>query len=375
MHEIQQPPPGQVPRRVPVVPDRGTGVADDAVQIADQHDVAGAAGQFAQVPAGFPPAPQDDPVLVDQHEDPHGQHQHARAARHDQRGPGRGGTGQAVGDDHDGGHGRGQRGDNGRGRRARRPAGPARLGDPPRGRAEQQRRDQGQQLGGDAGMPAQRPLAHAQGVADQNGEQGQVGQHDPPPRGGDHGQQRAEHGQVSQRVDEGEQEGAGPLAGPVELRAEQGHPADHQQGDRHDVTVRQPGQDRGGRALQRAVPVAAGGGGRPAAALPFRRGQHHDADGGGGHGQQRRQVGKRQPGFGAERRAEYLLGDEPGTVQGGGAGQPPVAAGEGVGVPARAEPQAHRRREPRQHAKHAHPRHPETIRRTWAPSVPPCRSY
>src|SRR3984893_15845125 len=38
-----------------------------------------------------------------------------------------------------------------------------------------------------------------------------------------------------------------------------------------------------------------------------------------------------------------------------------------------AEPQAHRRGETRQHAKHAHARYPEMIRRTWAPSVPPCR--
>ena len=164
-------------------------------------------------------------------------------------------------------------------------------GHPPRGRAEQQRGDQGQQLGRDAGVPAQGPLAHGQGVPDQDGDQGQVGQHDPPPGGGDHGQQRAEHGQVGQRVDEGEQEGAGPLTGPVELRAEQGDPADHEQGDGHDVAVGQPGQDRCGVALRRAGPVAALGGRGPAAgALLFRRGQHHDADGGDGHGQQRRQV-------------------------------------------------------------------------------------
>jgi hypothetical protein len=129
-------------------------------------------------------------------------------------------AGQAVGDDHDGGHGGGQRGDDSGGGRARGPAGPARLGHPPRRRAEQQRSDQGQQLARDAGVPAQGPLAHGQGVPDQHGDQGQVGQHDPAPGGGDHGQQRAQHGQVGQRVDQGEQEGAGPLGGPVELRAE-----------------------------------------------------------------------------------------------------------------------------------------------------------
>ena len=181
-----------------------------------------------------------------------GQDQHARAARHHQRGPGRGRSGQAVADHHHGGHGRGQRGDDGGGGRARGPAGPAaprrpatgprRAAAPRPARPAAGRRRPGARPAPAGPRPARRPTSHR--------EQGQVGQHDPPPGRGDQGQQGAQHGQVGQRVDEGEQEGARPVAGPVELRAEQGDPADHQQGDRHDVAVGQPGQDRAGRARQ-----------------------------------------------------------------------------------------------------------------------------
>ena len=259
------------------------------------------------------------------------------------------------------------------------PAGPAGRGHPPRGQAQQQGRDHRHQLRRDAQVAAGHPLAHGQGVADGDGEQGQVGQRHPPPRARDHGQQRAEHGQVRQRVDQGEQEGARPLTRPVELAAEQRDPADHQQGDRHDVAVREPRQDRIPRARRalgsfRAVRPGRAARLRPvraAAAFSFGRGQHRDADRHGGQGQQRRQVGERQAGRGVQRAAEDPLDDQPGAVQRGAAREPPVGPPDGAVVPARAEPQAHRRRAPGQHAKHAHTRHPEMIRRTRTPSVPP----
>ena len=234
------------------------------------------------------------------------------------------------------------------------------LGHPPRGRTEQRRRDHRHQLPRYAQVAAEHPLAHGQRVADGDGEQGQVGQHDPPPGGGDHGQQRAEHGQVRQRVDEREQEGARPLAGPVELRAEQRGPADHQQGDGHHVAVREPGQHRTRRALLRA-------GGH----FPLGHGEHGDTDRHGGQRQQLRQVGEGQARSGIQGPAEDPLHDQAGAVQRGTGREPEVAPGEGGLVPARAEPQAHRRRAPRQHAQHHHARRSDMISRTRAPPVPP----
>ena len=131
--EIEQPPTGQRPGRVAVVLDRRARVPDRAVQIADQHDVAGPVGEIPQAPAGLPPYPEDVPVLPDEHDDPRGQHEHPGAARHDQRDPGGRRRGQAVRDHHQGGRGRDQHGDDGRRRRACRPAGPADRGHPPRG--------------------------------------------------------------------------------------------------------------------------------------------------------------------------------------------------------------------------------------------------
>ena len=263
--EIEQPPADQRPRRVAVVLDRRARVPDRAVQIADQHHVAGPVGQIPQAPAGFPPDPEDIPVLPDEHEDPRGQHQHPGATRHDQRDPGGRRPGQAVRDHHQGGHARGQHGDDGRRRRAgvRRVqlAAVTRHG----ASAQQQRRDHRHQLRRDAEVAAGYPLAHGQGVADGDGEHGQVGQRDPPPRARDHGQQRAEHGQVGQRVDQGEQEGARPLARPVELAAEQRDPADHQQGDGHDVAVREPRQDRIPEPAELSAPSAPSGLAPPAA--------------------------------------------------------------------------------------------------------------
>ena len=373
MDEVGQLAAVQVGRAVAVVADRRAGVTDDPVQVADQHHVAGPAGQVAQALAGFPPDRQQQPVLIDQHEDPDSQDQDARAARHDQRRSGRRGPGQAVADHDHGGDDRGQRGDDGGGGRTRGPAGPPHLGDRPRGQAEQDGGQHGHQLGGDARVPAEGPLPDGQRIPDRNGQQGQVGQQDPPPGRGDQGKQGAQDGQVGQHLDQGKQEGARPVTGPVELRAEQGDPADHQQGDRHDVAVGQPGQHRAGRgvgALEHLGPA------RPRDALafglgrePLGAGEHHDAHSRGGYRQQRRQAGQRQPGDRARRRFRHLLDDQAGAVQSGRSGQPPVAPGEGAVMPARAEPQAHRRREPRQHAKHAHPRHPEMITRTWAPSM------
>jgi hypothetical protein len=135
MDEIEQPPAGQRSGLVAVVLDRRARVPNRAVQIADQHDVVGPAGEIPQAPAGFPPYPEDVPVLPDEHEDPRGQHEHPGAARHDQRHPGGRRPGQAVRDHHQGGRGRGQRGDDGRRRRACRPAGPAGRGHPPRSQA------------------------------------------------------------------------------------------------------------------------------------------------------------------------------------------------------------------------------------------------
>ena len=169
----------------------------------------------------------------------------------------------------------------------------------------------------------------------------------------------------------------GPLAGPVELGAEQGDPADHQQGDRHDVAVGQPGQHRRparAGARRHLGPGAAAAAGRPDCgrdplaplasihdARP-RRPPRASSDG-------RSANDRPEPGLSFA--PEHLRDDEPDAVQGGRAGQPPVAPGEAAGMPPRAEPQAHRRRQPRQHAKHAHARYPEMITRTWAPSVPP----
>ena len=363
MDEVEQPPAGQRRGRVAVVLDRRARVPDHAVQVADQDDVAGPVGQVAQAPAGLPPDAEHGQVLPHQHEDPRGQHEHPGAARHDQRDPGRRRAGQAVGYHHHGGHGGGQHRDDGRRRRTRRaagPTGPEPFGHPPRRRAEQQRRDHREQLARDAQVSAQHPLTHGQRVADGDGEQGQVGQRDPPPGGGDHGQQRAEHGQVGQRVDEREQERARPFAGPVELGAEQRGPADHQQGDGHHVAIGEPGQHRAGRTLLRA-----------AADFPFGHGEHGDADGHGGQGQQRRQVGEGQAGGGVQRAAEDPLHDQAGAVQRGTGREPPVGPRDGTLVPAGAEPQAHRRPEPRQHAKHGHARRSDMISRTRAPSVPP----
>ena len=59
--------------------------------------------------------------------------------------------------------------------------GPEPFGHPPRRRAEQQRREHRHQLARDAQVAAEHPLAHGQRVADGDGEQGQVGQRDPPP--------------------------------------------------------------------------------------------------------------------------------------------------------------------------------------------------
>ena len=261
----------------------------------------------------------------------------------------------------------------------RRPAGPAGRGHPPRGQAQQQGRDHRHQLRRDAQVTAGHPLAHGQGVTDGDGEQGQVGQRHPTPRGRDHGQQRAEHSQVGKRVDQGQQEGARPFTRPVELTAEQRDPADHQQGDRQDVAVREARQDRIPRARRALGSFGAVRPGLPArlrpveaaAAFSFGHGQHRGADRDGGQGQQLRQVGERQTGRRVQCAAEDPRDDQPDAVQRGAAREPPVGPPDGAVVPARAEPQAHRRRAPGQHAKHAHTRHSELVRRTRAPSVPP----
>ncbi len=294
--------------------------------------------------------------------------------------------GQAVPDHHQGGCGGGQHREDGRRRRACRPAGPAgpeSLGHPPRGHAEQYRRDHRHQLRRDTQVAAQHPLAHGQRVTDGDGEQGQVGQRGPVPGGRDHRQQRAEHGQVRQRVDQGEQEGARPLTRPVELCAEQRGPADHQQRDGHHVAVREPGQDRTRRALRarlilgRAVRPGRGAGTtrlRPVRAVdaaPFGHGQRRGADGQRGQRQQRRQVGEGQAGSRVQRATADPRDDQADAVQRGAGREPPVGPRDGAVIPARAEPQAHRRRAPRQHAEHGHPRRSEMIRRTRAPSVPP----
>ena len=80
---------------------------------------------------------------------------------------------------------------------------------------------------------------------------------------------------------------------------------------------------------------------------------------------------KPQAGSRVQRAAADPLDDQAGAVQRGADREPPVGPRDGAVVPARAEPQAHRRRAPRQHAKHGHPRRSEMIRRTRAPSVPP----
>ena len=80
-------------------------------------------------------------------------------------------------------------------------------------------------------------------------EQRQVGDEHPTPRGGQHRQQRAEHRQVGQRVQQVDQERLRPLPQMLELRAEGQHPADDEQGDRHHVPVGQAGQHGAGIAL------------------------------------------------------------------------------------------------------------------------------
>ncbi len=59
----------------------------------------------------------------------------------------------------------------------------------------------------------------------------------PPPGDGEHGQQRAEHRQVRERVQQVLEEGARPLVQVMELTAERDHPADDEQGDGHHVAV------------------------------------------------------------------------------------------------------------------------------------------
>ena len=193
------------------------------------------------------------------------------------------------------------------------------------------RRDHRHQLPGDAQVAAEHPLAHGQRVADGDGDHGQVGQHDPPPGGGDHGQQRAEHGQVRQRVDEREQEGARPFAGPVELRAEQRGPADHQQGDGHHVAVREPGQHRTRRALLRGAVTSRSA--MVSTAMPI---------GHGGQGQQRRQVGegqRRERGSGFRRGSPARPGRRstarrrPRATGSPGPGQPRTGARRATGSP------------------------------------------
>ena len=75
-------------------------------------------------------------------------------------------------------------------------------------------------------MPARYPRADAKGVRAGGRQQGQVGQERQLPRDREHGQQRSEDGEVGQRVQQVEQEGAWPLPRGVELRAERHDPAD-----------------------------------------------------------------------------------------------------------------------------------------------------
>ena len=257
---------GQFVRVVAEVADRRAGVADPSVQIGDQDHVAGPVGQFAQAAAGVPPDPQHGAGLPDQHQHPghqdqqgraagqdHGQARRAAGHRHRQR---RVGVAHDLPDQHDqGGHGHGQRGDHGGPARADDPAGagdgarqPPHLGHVgpryPGGEPEQNERQYLGHLLGPGRVPGRQPGPHAERVAHADREQGQVGQADPAPGRGQRGQQHAQHSRVHQRVDQAEQEGAGPLAGVPVVGPEQRHPADDQQRDGHDVAVGQRGQDR-----------------------------------------------------------------------------------------------------------------------------------
>ena len=158
----------------------------------------------------------------------------------------------------------------------------------------------------------------------------------------------------------------GRSAGPVELRAEQRDPADHEQGDGHHVAVGEPGQDPGARPRRpRTRPGRLPGSAVVSTAMPAAAAA--SASNGG------RSVND-SPGAGFRAPPISWVMISPAQYKRGRAREPSVAPRDRAVVPARAEPQAHRRGAPRQHAKHAHTRFSEMIRRTRAPSVPPRRS-
>jgi hypothetical protein len=141
--------------------------------------------------------------------------------------------------------------------------------------------------------------ADSQAVREGQRHQPDVGDQHSPPRDGEHGEQRAEHRQVRERVQQVLEEDARPFVQVMELPAEGDDPADDEQGDRHDVAVGQPGQHGAG-----VVPLLA-------------LGQHHDPGGRGRQGEQRRHVGERQWLARGTGPGEHLLDDQPGEPEQG----------------------------------------------------------